>query len=94
MRNQIGIPPLEREVDAGPVPPPTLGTTAPRVTRRRHHAGMDGGVEEAARHDDLPDVGGYDRPITERDTNVGLYVGITIGVFAIIIAAMVVAAFF
>jgi hypothetical protein len=51
-------------------------------------------IEEAARHDDLPYVGGYDKPVTERDTNVGLYVGIAIGVFALIIIAMIFSAFF
>jgi hypothetical protein len=93
MRNQIGIPPVERDVDArAPLVP---GSSAPKAAHApRHHAGMRPEIEEAARHDDLPYVGGYDKPITERDTNVGLYVGLTIGVIALIIVAMVFSAFF
>ena len=92
MRNQIGIPPVEREVDTRA--PLATGSSAPKVHVPRHHAGMSPEVEEAARHDDLPYVGGYDKPITERDTNVGLYVGLTIGIIALIIVAMVFSAFF
>jgi hypothetical protein len=92
MRNQIGIPPIERSVDTGA--PLSPGSSAPRVAHPRHHAGMRPEIEEAARHDDLPYVGGYDKPITERDTNVGLYVGLTIGVIALIIVAMVFSTFF
>ena len=92
MRNQIGIPPIDREVDS---PKPFApNSAAPKVAHVRHHAGMAPEVEQAARHDDLPYVGGYDKPVTERDTNVGLYVGITIGVIALVIVAMVFSAFF
>jgi hypothetical protein len=93
MRNQIGIPPVDREVDS-PKPSAVPHSAAPKVSRTRHHAGMNPEVEEAARHDDLPYVGGFDKPVTERDTNVGLYVGITIGVIALIVVAMVFSAFF
>jgi hypothetical protein len=92
MRNQIGIPPVERNIDTDA--PLLAGSSAPKVPHRRTHAGMDRKVEEAARHDDLPYVGGFDKPITERDTNVGLYVGLTIGIIALIIVVMVFSAFF
>jgi len=88
MRNQIGIPPIERTVDAGAGAPLAPGANAPKGSHRLPHAGMDAKVAEAARHDDLPYVGGFDKPITERDTNVGLYVGVTIGVIAIILVVM------
>ena len=92
MRNQIGIPPVDREVDSPrPLPP---GSTIPKVPHVRSHAGMSPEVEEGARHSEAPYVGGFDKPITERDTNVGLYVGITIGVIALIIVVMVFAALF
>lgn len=91
MRNQIGIPPLDREVDTGaPLAP---GSAAPRVPRHRAHAGIPADVAEGARHGEGPYVGGFDKPITERDTNVGLYVGLIIGAIALIIIVMVVAAF-
>jgi len=51
-------------------------------------------VTEGARQSEAPYVGGFDKPITERDTNVGLYVGLTIGIIAIIIVSMVFVAFF
>jgi hypothetical protein len=92
MRNQIGIPPVDREVDSPNSFAPN--SAAAKVSRAHHHAGMRPEIEEAARHDDLPYVGGYDKPVTERDTNVGLYVGIAIGVFALIIIAMIFSAFF
>ena len=93
MRNQIGIPPVDREVDS-PKPLTAPHSAAPKVSHTRHHAGMRPEVEEAARHDDLPYVGGFDKPVTERDTNVGLYIGLTIGVIALIVIAMVFSAFF
>jgi len=93
MRNQIGIPPVDREVDS-PKASAVPHSAAPKVSHTRHHAGMSPEVEEAARHDDLPYVGGFDKPVTERDTNVGLYIGLTIGVIALIIVAMVFSAFF
>jgi hypothetical protein len=92
MRNQIGIPPVDRQVDNGT--PLVPGSAAPKVPHPRLHAGMDPSVAEAARHDDLPYVGGFDKPITERDTNVGLYVGIAIGLIALVMVAMVFATFF
>jgi hypothetical protein len=92
MRNQIGIPPIDREVDSPkPLPP---GSAAPKVPHPRSHAGMSPTVEEAARHDDLPYVGGFDKPVTERDTNVSLYVGLTIGAIALIVVVMVLMAIF
>ena len=92
MRNQIGIPPVDREIDSPrPLSP---GSTAPKVPHVRTHVGMSPEVEEGARHSEAPYVGGFDKPITERDTNVGLYVGIAIGTIALIIVAMVFAAFF
>lgn len=92
MRNQIGIPPIERPVDAGaPLP---AGSAGPKHSHHRSHAGMSPDVEEDARHSGVPYVGGFDKPVTERDTNVGLYVGLTIGVIALIIVVMVFSAFF
>ena len=92
MRNQIGIPPVERQIDTGaPLAP---GSAAPKVPHARSHIGMSKDVEEGARHGEAPYVGGFDKPITERDTNVGLYVGLTIGIIAIILAVMVFTAFF
>ena len=93
MRNQVGIPPLNREIDTGAAPTPTLTGGSPRIPNRRPHAGMDPAVAEAARHDDLPYVGGFDKPITERDTNVGLYVGLLIGAIALALVGMVIFAF-
>lgn len=92
MRNQIGIPPIDREVDTGSALAP--GAAAPKVPHPRSHAGMSPDVEEGARHGEAPYVGGFDKPITERDTNAGIYVGLTIGVIAIIIVVMVLTAFF
>jgi len=92
MRNQIGIPPVDRELDsAAPLAP---GSAAPKVPHRRSHVGMAPEVTEGARQSEAPYVGGFDKPITERDTNVGLYVGLTIGIIAIIIVSMVFAAFY
>lgn len=93
MRNQIGIPPVERPADAGAENSLASGT-APKTAHGPSHADMDRGVADAARRDDVPYVGGYDKPITERDTNVGLYVGLTIGIIAAIIVVMVFSAFF
>ena len=91
MRNQIGIPPVERAVDNGaPLAP---GSAAPKLPHRRSHAGMDPDVTEGARHSEAPYVGGFDKPVTERDTNVGLYVGLAIGVIAIILVVMLFSAF-
>ena len=91
MRNQIGIPPVDRQLDSAA---PLAGSAAPKVPHRRNHVGMDPEVAEGARQGEAPYVGGFDKPITERDTNVGLYVGLTIGIIAIIIVSMVFAAFF
>ena len=91
MRNQIGVPPLQREVDHGvPLPP---GSAAPKVPHARSHVGMSAEVTEGARHSEAPYVGGFDKPVTERDTNAGLYIGLTIAVIAVILVAMVVSAF-
>ncbi len=91
MRNQIGIPPIERPSDTGaPLAP---GSNAPHVSHRRNHPGMDPEVIEGARHGEAPYVGGFDKPITERDTNVGLYVGVTIGIIALIVVVMIFSTF-
>ena len=92
MRNQIGIPPVDRQVDNGaPLAP---GSAAPKAPHHRSHVGMAPEVAEGARHGEAPYVGGFDKPVTERDANVGLYVGLTIGVIALIIVVMVFSAFF
>lgn len=91
MRNQIGIPPLDHQVDTGA--PFAPGSASPKVPHRRPHAGMPPEVVEGARHGEAPYVGGFDRPITERDTNVGLYVGLLIGAVALIIIVMLFTAF-
>jgi hypothetical protein len=92
MRNQIGIPPIDRQVDnGGPLPP---GSTAPKVPHVRSHVGMDPEVTEGARHGEAPYVGGFDKPITERDTNAGLYIGILLGIIALVIIVMVFSGFF
>jgi hypothetical protein len=94
MRNRIGIPPIEREIDAGAGTPLSPGVNAQKVSHHPSHVGMNPEVEEAARHDDLPYVGGFDKPVTERDTNAGLYVGLLVGVLAILIAVLVISALF
>ena len=87
MRNQIGIPPIDQEGDThAPLAP---GSTAPKVP----HVGMPRDVEEGARRGEAPYVGGFDKRVTERDTNVGLYIGLTIGVIAIILVVMLFSAF-
>ena len=92
MRNQIGIPPIDRETDTGaPLAP---DSAAPKVPHPRTHVGMPKDVEDGARHGEAPYVGGFDKPVTERDTNVGLYLGLTIGIIAIILVVMVLSAFF
>ncbi len=97
MRNQVGIPPLERDVDAASGAS-ALGAGAAKsphhTPHRRSHPGMDPAVVEGARHGEAPYVGGYDRPVTERDTNAGLYIGLTIGVIVLILAIMLLSAFF
>ncbi|HEV2295461.1 MAG TPA: hypothetical protein VGR35_16550 [Tepidisphaeraceae bacterium] len=92
MRNQIGFPPIDREVDTGSSLP--AGSTAPKVPHHRQQEEISPDVAEGARHADTPYVGGFDRPVTERDTNVSLYVGLTIGAIALIILLMVFSAFF
>ena len=92
MRNQIGIPPIDREVDSpAPLAP---GSAAPKVPHRRVHAGMPPDVAEGARHGEAPSVGGFDKPVTERDTNVGLYIGLVLGAIALVVILMVISAFF
>lgn len=92
MRNQIGIPPLEREVDTGsPLEP---GSAAPKVPHRRSHPEMPADVAEGARHGEGPHVGGFYQPVTERDTGVGVYIGLAIGAIALIVIVMILIAIF
>lgn len=91
MRNQIGIPPIDREADSSA--PLGSGPAAPKASHHRLHVGMTPEVREGARHGEGADVGGFGAPVTERDTNAGLYIGLTIGVIAIILIVMLISAF-
>ena len=90
MRNEIGIPPIDRDRDAGP--PAAAGAAAPKVSRPSE--GLTPDVREGARQGEGAYVGGFDKPVTERDTNAGLYIGLTIAVIAIILIVMVFSALF
>jgi hypothetical protein len=68
--------------------------TAPRESHR-NHAGMEPEVREGARKADVADVGtSLTHPITERDANSGLYIGLVIGAIAAAIIVMVLTAIF
>ncbi len=92
MRNQIGIPPVERDADTTASLAP--GSAGPKAAPRPSHAGMEPDVVEGARRGEGSHVGGFDKPVSERDTNVGLYIGLAIGVVALILVVMVFIAIF
>ena len=49
----------------------------------------------AARHDDVPDVGtSVTHPMTERDSNASLYIGLGIGAIAMLIIVLILTAIF
>jgi hypothetical protein len=62
--------------------------TTPRAAHR--HAGMDPEVRDGARKADVPDVApSFVLPLTPRDGNGPLYVGLLVGAIAVIIVVIV-----
>ena len=110
MLNEIGIPPLENDPkhqtprghSATDAHAAMSGTTG-RDTKgnpdhydpRLRHPNMDPKLTEAARHDDLPDIGtSSTHPVTERDADASWYVGILLAVLVIVIVVMALSALF
>jgi hypothetical protein len=62
---------------------------------RLRHPTMDPKITEAARHDDLPDLGtSFTHPITERDADASWYVGILVAALVILLVVLMLAALF
>jgi hypothetical protein len=110
MLNEIGIPPMENDPKRQPPKGHSASDahTALSGDAGRNHKGdpdhydprlrhpnMDPKVTEAARHDDLPDLGtSFNHPLTERDADGSWYVGILVAVIVVVIVLMALSALF
>jgi len=110
MLNEIGIPPLENDPKHQPPKGHSasnahaaIGGPSGRDAKgnpdhydpRLRHPNMDPKVTQAARHDDLPDLGtSFNHPVTERDTDAPLYVGILLAALVVLVVVLAVASLF